>query len=672
MKRLIFYWFALLVGYAGQAQNVRIDSLQLKLKSSTGTERVDILNNLLGEYICSQDSVALHNYRYINELLELEKYPEGELVALKHYGSMKYCAGDLDSTIYYYRQALTIGLENSLYLNNVKLLSSLGFYFQTAGNFDSSAYYFNKGLSLAKQIGDSVSMGSTSVGLGTLYQHQGLLDSALISYFYALKIAEEINNKPLFITAKLNIATFYYDHQPNKLSISDFLELLKVTRTIGDKKRELSVLEWLGYLQADSGRYDLAIKYLEEGLAVNKVQKDQNIEILLLQGISHVYNLSRDNEKSIITNNKIIELSLSSGYELYLPSLYANNVKNYLVMKKYENAIKDGLKAKEAGQKSDQVELYYNILQDLALAYNKLGLNDKAYETQLEYTKLNEEILDAEKSKQITEIDAKYETEKKEAEIVSLSQQASIQSLEIKQKNQAIIIGLVVILFVLAAIYFVYKQRETKKQQSQTELEQRFLRSQLNPHFISNALVAVQSFMLKNDSESAALYLTKFSKLMREILENSRKEFIPVEEEISMLRNYLDIHKLRLGSFEYSIELDENIDSEMDTIPPMFVQPFVENAVEHGIANLKNGEIILRFKKDGDYISIEVNDNGAGLSQNIRSEHTSLSSKIIQERMALFNRSLKRKIKLVVKNLKNKTGEISGTKVELKVPFGYI
>ena len=130
------------------------------------------------------------------------------------------------------------------------------------------------------------------------------------------------------------------------------------------------------------------------------------------------------------------------------------------------------------------------------------------------------------------------ETEKKEIEIASLSQQASIQTLEIQQKNQMIIIGLVVGLFIVVVIYFFFKQREIKKQQAQTELEKRFLRSQLNPHFISNALVAEQSFMLKNDAESAALYLTKFSKLMREILENSRKEFIPVEEEVSMLKNY--------------------------------------------------------------------------------------------------------------------------------------
>ena len=179
--------------------------------------------------------------------------------------------------------------------------------------------------------------------------------------------------------------------------------------------------------------------------------------------------------------------------------------------------------------------------------------------------------------------------------------------------------------------------------------------------------------MLKNDSDSAALYLTKFSKLMRETLENSRKEFITVDEEISMLKNYMDIHKQRLGSFNYTVDLDEAIDPEMDTIPPMFVQPFVENAVEHGVGSLKEGgKIELRFKKEGEFINIAVNDNGKGLTPNSDSDHQSLSTTIIQERIDLFNQALKNKIQLVIDNIKNESGEVSGTKVELKVPFSYI
>lgn len=295
---------------------------------------------------------------------------------------------------------------------------------------------------------------------------------------------------------------------------------------------------------------------------------------------------------------------------------------------------------------------------------------DKALMAHERYNSKLDSTLRSRNQSNLSLAQARYETELKEKEVISLSQRASIQALEIQQKNQTLFIGLVVALFVVVVIYFFFKQREIKKQQSQTELEQRFLRSQLNPHFISNALVAVQSFMLKNDAESAALYLTKFSKLMREILENSRKEFLSVEEEIGMITNYLEIHKLRLGSFDFSIEIDENIDPETDTIPPMFIQPFVENAIEHGIANIEDGKIKLKFKKDGDYISIEVSDNGKGLNQSNKPDHYSLSSTIIKERIDIFNKSLKNKILLVIDNLKNDNGNVIGTRVQVKVPFG--
>ncbi|MEP4597850.1 MAG: histidine kinase, partial [Cyclobacteriaceae bacterium] len=243
-----------------------------------------------------------------------------------------------------------------------------------------------------------------------------------------------------------------------------------------------------------------------------------------------------------------------------------------------------------------------------------------------------------------------------------------------QQKNQTMLIGVVVFLLLAAVIYFIYREKNLRNQRSQTELEQRFLRSQLNPHFIFNALLAIQNFMLKNDGPKAALYLTKFSKLMREILESSRQEFIPLESEVELITNYLDIHKMRLNdAFNYSIEIDDQIDPETDTIPPMFVQPFVENAIEHGMADKKEGGLIeIKFQKTENHISIEILDNGKGLISTESKNHKSLASTIIRERMALFNKTLKNKIQLVLDNIQNEDGEIQGTKAELKVPFSYL
>ncbi|MEO1255234.1 MAG: histidine kinase, partial [Bacteroidota bacterium] len=273
----------------------------------------------------------------------------------------------------------------------------------------------------------------------------------------------------------------------------------------------------------------------------------------------------------------------------------------------------------------------------------------------------------------IDELSIQYETEKKEAEIKSLSQQAEIQALQIRQRNQAIGIGVALFILIIVILYFLNAQRDAKKQRKQIELEQRFLRSQLNPHFISNALVAVQSSLLEKDIASAENYLTTFSRLMREMLENSRAEQIPIEDEVSMLRDYLEINKKRLKSgFDFFIEVADEIDQEFDTIPPMLIQPFVENAIEHGIAPKDENLVIdISFHKEESGIRVIVKDNGGGLKEaKVDSSKESLSTQIIKERLALFNQSLKEKMSLSIQNWKDEKQGRIGLEVTLKIPQG--
>jgi LytS/YehU family sensor histidine kinase len=119
------------------------------------------------------------------------------------------------------------------------------------------------------------------------------------------------------------------------------------------------------------------------------------------------------------------------------------------------------------------------------------------------------------------------------------------------------------------------------------ELESKFLRSQMNPHFVFNSLNSIQSFVLKNDSQSAHYFLGKFSKLMRDILENTKADKIPLKKEIEMLNNYLDLERMRCdNSFEYKITIAPEIALDAIKIPGMFIQPIVENAIVHGVNSL--------------------------------------------------------------------------------------
>ena len=208
-------------------------------------------------------------------------------------------------------------------------------------------------------------------------------------------------------------------------------------------------------------------------------------------------------------------------------------------------------------------------------------------------------------------------------------------------------------------------------------LEQRLFRSQMNPHFIFNSLASVQNFIVKQDDTKASIYLSRFSELVRSILNNSLQEQITLEEELTTIENYLELQKVRFPKkFDYSIEVDEKIDPENMFIPPMLAQPFIENAIEHGIKHKDSkGNIRIRFKFDKSKILYEVEDDGIGRekAQEILmkhdKEHKSLATVITRDRIKALNKKFKRKILMDIIDLKNNKNEATGTIVKFEIPF---
>ncbi|HEU0125179.1 MAG TPA: histidine kinase, partial [Flavobacterium sp.] len=173
-------------------------------------------------------------------------------------------------------------------------------------------------------------------------------------------------------------------------------------------------------------------------------------------------------------------------------------------------------------------------------------------------------------------------------------------------------------------------------------LERRLLRSQMDPHFIFNALGNIQSMILQKDTIPAVSYLNKFAKLTRQILEQSRKETISLDEEIGTLKNYIELQQLRLNnSFEYEIICDESVENDI-LIPPLLIQPFIENAVEHGLKpkpKEEKGLLKINFTQMNDQKNLicTIKDNGIGLAASrklkINENHQSLSTTITDERL---------------------------------------
>jgi hypothetical protein len=210
------------------------------------------------------------------------------------------------------------------------------------------------------------------------------------------------------------------------------------------------------------------------------------------------------------------------------------------------------------------------------------------------------------------------------------------------------------------------------------ELEQKSLRLQMNPHFLFNCLNSIKGLIAENRQEEAKLYLSKFSKMMRSMLDNSSESFIPLHDEISGLKNYGELEKLsREDKFDFYIEADPDIDPEITEIPPMLIQPFVENAILHGIAPKEGkGWVRVKFSISGDYVKCIIEDNGIGrekaykMKKDSSQKHKSAAIAVTQERLNILNKKLNfPEVKIMISDLQDDHGDGTGTKVELFIPY---
>ena len=214
----------------------------------------------------------------------------------------------------------------------------------------------------------------------------------------------------------------------------------------------------------------------------------------------------------------------------------------------------------------------------------------------------------------------------------------------------------VVVLFLLMLTLFVFWRVRRKDKRKMIELEQRLLLSQMNPHFVFNSLTAIQSYIFRSDPYMAGKYLASFAKLVRLILENSCEQLITIAKERETIEHYLDLQSLRFsGKFKYIINVCPDIAPEHHLIPPMLAQPFIENAIEHGIIHLSTqGQIAISYKLQGKKVVLEVEDNGIGIKKSLqqdessRTKHQSMAMQITRDRL-------------------KKLGEISGKRVGLEI-----
>jgi hypothetical protein len=250
----------------------------------------------------------------------------------------------------------------------------------------------------------------------------------------------------------------------------------------------------------------------------------------------------------------------------------------------------------------------------------------------------------------------------------------------------------IVALILVASVLLFFRLRENrirKEEARQTainkqiaEIKMMALRSQMNPHFIFNSLNSIQHFITTHEKEEALHYLSKFSKLIRKILENSRQNTVSVSNELELLKLYIQLEQLRFSNkFDYHISIDEKIDIENTEIPPLLIQPYIENAIQHGLINKSSkGDLWLSLERNNGLLVCKIEDNGIGrdkaqeIEQKKISRHVALGIKVTDERISTLSDLLDYKIEVVIEDLyktqqyTDEALQATGTRVTISIP----
>ncbi|HEU0137809.1 MAG TPA: histidine kinase, partial [Flavobacterium sp.] len=299
------------------------------------------------------------------------------------------------------------------------------------------------------------------------------------------------------------------------------------------------------------------------------------------------------------------------------------------------------------------------------------------------YSAAKDSLANHENVRRSVQAEMNFDFEKREAlQKKENEKRELLYSEQAKRHRMQMGFGGLLILLLCGIMFLIYSRTQLKKtltlEKELAEYEQKALHLQMNPHFVFNCLGSISSFIVQNGTDSAIKYLSKFSKLMRLTLEYSKESLIPIDKEIESLQNYLELEQLRFNQkFEFSISKSADIEDDM-ALPPLLLQPFVENAIIHGLIPKKEqGNIAISFATSGECLICTIQDNGIGFetSQEIKeklvSVHKSMALDITRKRLEMMEASTSRKAKVEINELKNDVGEVTGTTVILKLPIQY-
>ncbi len=571
-----------------------------------------------------------------------------------------------DSSILISKKLLSTVTEDNDHLKGLAYYGlGEGYYYNQ--EYDSALIAYKNALRYFIVINDTARLASMYNNIGLLHFYKADYGLALDAYLTSLSLEKKRNNKLGIAKSHQNIGLIYGNWGRNEQELEHFKIALDIYKQMNDTNSIANMENNVGITYVRQDNYKEGLKHYNKALHYFTKLNDLSGKASALSNIGNAYLYLGNPDLAMKYIGQAISIFKKIDHKRGLIHAYSSMGEAYAKKGNKKKAIEYYLKSEDINKSLGFKQAQVNNLEYLYKSYKDIGDYKNATRVLESVMALKDSIFDEEKFTTLADLEKKYNLQKSR-------QEAMLYKAKNEKQRLVLFIAIGSFLFIIIMLVILYKNRTLIERQKRLIMEQRSLRSQMNPHFIFNTLSAIQCMVLDNKPGEASDYLTDFTKLIRKVLQYSREDRITLKQEKELLQEYFDLQNIRFNKkIKFNIITGENISDDKTMIPPMLAQPFIENALEHGqLANFEDGMINLSYIKKDDKLVLSIEDNGIGINSTLNVEdnndYKSMAFKITRERLILLNyekNSNPTDLKITDLSKENKRG----TKVEFSIPF---
>lgn len=583
-----------------------------------------------------------------------------------------------------YEKLYNICLEKNYFIGQIYALNSIGRILRRNADYEQSIEKHNQALKLSEAIEDIDVQIVTLNLLGVCYRRQDDVRNALDFHQKALSLAKlikikSIENKKSISISENSIGNIYLTLHQYDLALDQFKKAIVLQKELNNKRGLAINYQNIGYAQENLMFLDEAVENYHKSLLLNEEIDSRIGKIICYNSLASVYMKKREYETALKIMKSTYDRAIEFDNKYYLTRTLCNLGHAQLKNEKYEVAeenLKEALKiAKEFGYKKSEIQGSFS----LAELYEKTDKPKKAYKIYKKAVEVEKATLGEQNISYVNNLISKHDLQSKNAELSFYETQSRIKQLKFYRNRNILIITLITIALLSIALYSIYRQRLLNNDRKILLLEQQALQTQMNPHFIFNALNSIKLYIINNDQRQAVYYLNKFSKLIRNILDVSKVKEVSLKEELATMSLYMSIENIRFSNqIDYIVEINPDLNTDTIKVPPLILQPFLENSIWHGLSSKEDDKQIklTASKISNDLVEINIVDNGIGrdAADKIKKaksrslKRKSVGVELTKQRLKSFSEDYDNEFSLTYHDVKNEDGTNAGTRVSIQVP----